>query len=139
MFTWPTCPQEPSYVLKKFKKNKLSAGPEHIPTKILKSSPDNILLALSHVFNLSISKGDFINCFKLATVCLVFKKGNSNNINNYRPVSLLSNISKLLEKVMYNKLYLFLEKQNFFYNYQFGSRKNHSATHAILILVEKIS
>ena len=85
------------------------------------------------------SKGEFIDCFKLATVCPVFKKGDSNNINNYRPVSLLSNISKLLEKVMYNRLYSFLEKQNFFYNYQFGFRKNHSTTHAISILVEKIS
>ena len=103
MFTWPTCPQELSNILKT-SKNKLSAEPDHIPTKILKSSPDNILLALSHIFNLSLSKGEFINCFKLATVCPVFKKGDSNNINNYRPVSLLSNISKLLEKVMYNRL-----------------------------------
>ena len=122
LFTWPTCPQKFSNILKN-SKNKLSAGPDHIPTKILKSSPDNILLALSHIFNLSISKGEFIDCFKLATVCPVFKKGNSNNINNYRPVSLLSNISKLLEKVMYNRLYSFLEKQNLFYNYQFGFRK----------------
>ena len=86
MFTWPTCPQELSNILKT-SKNKLSAGPNHIPTKILKSSPDNILLALSHIFNLSLSKDKFIKCFKLTTVCLVFKKGNSNNINNYRPVS----------------------------------------------------
>ena len=69
------------------------------------------------------SKGEFIDCFELATVCPVFKKGDFNNINNYRPVSLLSNILKLLEKFMYNRLYLFLETQNFFYNYQFGFRK----------------
>ena len=82
MFTWPTCPQELSKILKN-SKNKLSAGPDHISTKILKSSSDNILLALSHVFNLSMSKSEFIDCFKLATVCPVFKKGDSNNINNY--------------------------------------------------------
>ena len=82
MFTWPTCPQELACILKN-SKNKLSAGPDHIPTKVLKSSPHNILLALSHVFNLSMSKGEFIDCFKLATVCPVFKKGDSNNINNY--------------------------------------------------------
>ena len=96
--------QELANILKNFK-NKLSAGPDHIPTKVLKSSPHYILLALSHVFTLSMSKGEFIDYFKLAIVCPVFKKGDSNNINNYRPVSLLSNISKLLEKVMYNKLY----------------------------------
>ena len=109
MFTWPTCLQKLSNILKN-SKNKLNAGPDHISTKVLKSSPDNILLALSHVFNLSMSKGEFIVCFKFATVCPVFKKGNSNNINDYRPVSLISNISKLLEKVMYNRLYSFLEK-----------------------------
>ena len=140
MFTWPTCPQELANILKN-SKNKLSAGSDHIPNKVLKSSPHNILrvLALSDVFNLSMSKGEFIDCFKLTTVYPVFKKGDSNNINNYKQVSLLSNISKLLEKVMYNRLYLFLEKQNFFYEYQFGFRKNHSTTHAISILVEKIS
>ena len=95
MFTWPTCPQELYNVLKN-SKNKLNSGPNHIPNKILKSSPDNILLAFSHVFNLSRSKGEFIDCFKLATVCPVFKTNYSNNINNYRPVSLLSNILKLL-------------------------------------------
>ena len=138
MFTWPTCPQELANILKNLK-NKLSSGPDDIPTKVLKFSPHTILLTLSHTFNLSMGKGEFIDYFKLATVCTVFKKGNSNNINNYRLVSLLSNISKLLEKIMYNRLYSFLEKQNFFYNYQFYFRKNHSTTHAISILVEKIS
>ena len=55
-------------------KNKLNAGPDHIPIKILKSSPGNILLALSHVFNLSISKGEFIDCFKLATCTSCLQK-----------------------------------------------------------------
>ena len=82
MFTWPTCPQELANILKN-SKNKLSAGPDHIPSKVLKSSPHNILLALSHVFNLSTSKGVFIDYFKLATVCPVFRKGDSNNISNY--------------------------------------------------------
>ena len=82
MFTWPTCPQELANILKN-SKNKLSVGPDDIPTKVLKSLPHNILLALSHVFNLSMGKGEFIDYFKLATVCPVFKKGDSNNINNY--------------------------------------------------------
>ena len=74
MLTSPTCPQELFNILKN-SKNKLSAGPDDIPTKILKSSSDNILLGLSHVFNLSMNKGEFVNCFKLATVCPMFKKG----------------------------------------------------------------
>ena len=112
IFTWPTCPQELANILKN-SKNKLSAGPDDIPTKVLKSSPHNILLALTHVFNFSMDKGELIDYFKLATVCSVFKKGDSNNINNNRPVTLLSNISKLLGKVIDNRLYSFLEKQIF--------------------------
>ena len=113
MFTWPTCPQELANILKN-SKNKLSAGPDHIPTKVLKSLPYNILLALSHVFNLSMSKGEFIDYFKLATVCPVFKKGDSNNINNYRPVSLLSNIQNYLKKlcmivIIFRKTKFFLQ------------------------------
>ena len=73
MFTWPTCPQELANILKN-SKNKLSAVPDNISTKVFKSSPYNILLALSYVFNLSMGKGEFIDYFKLATVCPVFKK-----------------------------------------------------------------
>ena len=101
-------------------KNKLSAGVDQIPTKVLKAIPDDILIALSHVFNLSTSIGEFISSFKLTKVCPVFKNGNLANVNNYRPISLLSTISKLFEKIIYRKLYLFFEKQNFFYKQQFG-------------------
>ena len=54
MYVWPTCPSEISNILLKMK-NKLISSIDLVPTKILKSSPDNILLALSHVFNLSLS------------------------------------------------------------------------------------
>ena len=73
MFTWPTCPQELANILKN-SKNELSAVPDDIPTKVLKSSPNNILVALSHVFNLSMGKSEFIDYFKLATCVLCSKK-----------------------------------------------------------------
>ena len=106
---------------------------------MLKRSPYNILLALSHIFNLSLSQGKFIDCFKLATVCPVPKKSHSNNINNYRPISLLSNFSKILEKIMCNRLTSFLDKHNFFYCKQFGFRKNYSTSHAVSALIEKVT
>ena len=59
-----------------------SAGFDQVPSKILKLSPDNILFALSHIFNLSIS-----NCLKVTKICPVFKKGDPCEINNYRPIS----------------------------------------------------
>ena len=73
MFIWPTCLREISKNLQN-SKNQLSA--DHIPTTILKSPLDNILLALIYTFNLSTSKNKFIDCFKLANICPLFKKGN---------------------------------------------------------------
>ena len=138
MYVWPTCPSEISNIILKLK-NKLSAGLDLVPTKVLKASPDNILVALSHVFNLSLSKGEFINDFKIAKVCPVFKKGNAKDINNYRPISLLSNVSKILEKIMYSRLYSFLERHHFFFQQQFGFRKNHGTSHALSFLIHNIT
>ena len=72
MYVWPTYPSEISNILQKMK-HKLSAGIDVVPTKVLKSSPENVLVAPSHVFNVSSSKGKFINDFKTAKVCPVFK------------------------------------------------------------------
>ena len=99
MYVWPTCPAKISNIILKLK-NKLSAVLDLVPTKVLKASPDYILVALSLAFNLSLSKGEFMNNFKIAKICPVFKTGNAKAINNYRPISLLSNVSKILEKIM---------------------------------------
>ena len=72
MYVWPTNPSETSNILLKMKNN-LSAGLDFVPSKALKASPDNILVAFSYVFNLSLGKGKFINDFKIAKVCPVFK------------------------------------------------------------------
>ena len=112
-----------------------SAEFDQVPSKILKLSPDNILLALSHIFNLSISKGEFFECLKVAKICPVFKKGDPCEINNYRPIRLLSNFLKILEKIMNKRLNTFLNQQKFFYDKQFGFRKNHS----VLVLVDIIT
>ena len=109
------------------------------PQKILKLSSDNILLALTHIFNLSISKGEFIECLKIAKICPVFKKGDPCEINNYRPISLLFNFSKIFEKVMYKRLSTFLNQQKIFYDKQFGFRKNHATSHAVSVLVDIIT
>ena len=59
-------------------------------------------------------------------------------MNNYRPISLISNVSKILEKLMYKRLYTFLEENNSFYSYQFGFRPNHSTNSALIEITEQI-
>ena len=78
---------------------------------MIKYTSKTILKALSHVFNLSLAQGTFISLFKTAKVIPIYKKGESKIIQNYRPVSLLSCCSKILEEVVYLRLNNFLEKK----------------------------
>ena len=68
----------------------------------------------------------------------VHKKGSKTELTNYRPISLLSNISKIIEKMVHDRLYIFLEQNKAFYNYQFGFRNNHSTNHALIEITEQI-
>ena len=81
---------------------KNSFGTDEVSSSILKTTPDNVLLALTHVFNLSLINGDFILGFKTAKVVPIHKKGNVTNVSNYRLISLLCLMSKILEKLVYN-------------------------------------
>ena len=58
--------------------------------------------------------------------------------SNYRPISLLSNLNKILQKLMFMRVHSFLDKENIIYKQQFGVRPKHSTTHAIISITEKI-
>ena len=134
----PTSPLEIKRIITDLK-SKNSSGMDGIPSKALKCTPDNILLAIAHIFNLSLSNGEFIDAFKVAKVVPVFKKGSIYDVNNYRPISLLPVLSKILEKLVYKRLVSFLNGQSFFHKNQFGFRKNFSTSHATTLLVENIT
>merc|ERR1711860_136385 len=61
----------------------------------------------------------------------IFKKGNSELLENYRPISTLPIFGKIFEKVIYTRLYSFFTSQNILYDKQYGFRKSHSTSHAI--------
>ena len=88
--------------------------------------------------NLSFSAGLFPKILKQAKVITIFKKGDQQDCNNYRPVSLLSNISNIIEKLVHRQLYGFLEFNNYLYTNQFGFRNLHSTNHALITITEKI-
>ena len=82
--------------------------------------------------------GVFPSVLKTGKVVPVFKKDSKLDYNNYRPISLLSNVEKILEKFMYKRLYSFLNSNNIIYNLQFGFRQQYSISHALMNITENI-
>ena len=121
LFINPTSPAEVLKLINKLSSKK-SSGWDDIPQIIVKSSPMNIVIALTHIFNLSISEGIFPASMKKAKVVPIYKKGSKQNVENYRPISLLPVFSKLLERLIYNRLNAFLKKHHVLYQKQFGFR-----------------
>ena len=99
---------------------------------------DSIIEPLTHLINISFRSGVFPSELKLSKVVPIFKSGDSNSVNNYRPISVLSFFSKVFERVVYNRVLDFLCKNNVLYDYQFGFRQKHSAQHALITLIDKI-
>ena len=90
------------------------------------------------MINLSFSTGLFTKILKQAKIIPTFRKGDQQDFNNYGPISLLSNISKIIQKLVHRQLYGFLEFNNYLYTYQFGFRNLHSTNHALFTITEKI-
>ena len=138
MFFYPTCPQEIKRIISTLVP-KLSAGWDGIPSIVLKYLPNNVISILSYIFNLSLSQEKFISNFKHAKIILLFKKGSAKDVSNCRPISLLSCFSKILEKLVYNRLYSFLDKSNAINEHQFGFRKKHSTSYLTSLLTASIA
>ena len=98
-----------------------------------------ILEPLAHCINLSLTTGVVPKMAKIAKVIPIFKSGDKKIMSNYRPISLLPTLSKVFEKVVYNRLNGYLEKFNILVPSQFGFRKKSTTCMAILDLVEKIN
>ena len=113
-------------------------GPDNISQKILKTTIWNILTPLTNIINATLSTGIFPDKLKLAKVVPIYKNGTKDNPSNYRPISILSCLSKIFERILYGRLYKFLHKNSFFTNSQYGFLKNRSTEDAILELQNTI-
>ena len=110
-FLYSTNPTEVKDYLRNINIRK-SVGPFSIPNRILKEFNKLFAIPISQIFNLSLDTGVFPRKMKIAIVIPVFKKEDKQDCNNYRPISLLLNISKIFEKIIKNRLSKFLEENN---------------------------
>ena len=119
-------------------KQKKSSGYNKITNILLQDLSDVLLTPLEIIFNQSLTQGIFPDTMKLAEVVPLYKKGNPHHTENYRPILLLITLSKILEKIIYSRVYTFLNETGQIYNSQYGFRSKHSCEHAIAEHVGKI-
>ena len=110
---------------------KSSSGYDNVSNVLLKEIIVQIVEPLSCIFNHSMQTGEFPDSMKLAEVIPLYKSKEHYLECNYRPISLLTTISKILEKIVYKRVYDFLVENCQLYENQFGFRSNHSCKHAI--------
>ena len=105
----------------------------------LKKVFTEILIPYHHIIKTSLLTGVVPNQLKIAKIIPIFKSGDRTVMDNYRPISLLSNFSKILEKIVYRRLSEFAETNNILSPSQFGFRKNHSTVHPLVHFVNTVS
>lgn len=128
---YPVEPQEVVDVIKNLK-NTTSMGEDCISTKILKNICEDIAKPLAHIINKSVEMGQFPDALKVGKVIPILKTNNNESIDNYRPITILTVISKIIEKIMYNRLTKYLNKYNLLSDSQHGfriGRSTESAAH----------
>ena len=125
---------EISDIIKGFDNSKSS----DIPIKIIKRSAPIINNVLSSCINKCMKSGFFPNHLELGKITPIFKKGDAELFENYRPISTLPIFSKIFERIIYDRLYSFFSSQNLLNQQQFGFRKKHSTSHALNFSVNHI-
>ena len=113
-------------------------GPASIPTNFLKLFKNELSKPISLLANISLDTSMFRSILKTSNVTPIFKNDDPALCRNYRPISLLSNISAIFEKIIYARLSLFLSTNNILYDKQFGFRNQHSTNHPFIEITEKI-
>ena len=133
----PTTENEICKIIGSFKDS--AAGWDDLKSSMVKHVKDPITIPLVHICNRSFVTGIFSNERKTANVVPIHKSDDEMLFSNYRPVSVLPVFSKLLEKLVYNRLISHIKDNKLLYEYQFGFQKGKSTHLAIMMLVDKIT
>ena len=114
-----------------------ATGPDNIPAKLLKCIASLIATPLTFLINKSFQMGIIPAQWKEARVTPIHKGGSKDDIGNYRPISVISILGKVVEKIAYDQLQTYLINNNILTNSQFGFRPRHSTQDALLNVTEK--
>lgn len=133
----PISPEEVKKIITNLK-NKTSYGFDEFPPILIKHCVDELMLPISNIINQSFSEAVFPSLLKQSIIKPIPKIQNTNDVTQFRPISLLSTFSKIIESVMCKKLNSFCEKYNIFNNSQHGFRKDRSTASALFELTHEI-
>ena len=137
LFMTPTDPDEVDKIITSMKAKK-SSGHDNISTALIKKLKLELKVLISILINKSLETGKVPDMIKIAKVIPIYKAKSPSLYTNYRPISLLPSISKIIEKVVHKRVYNFLNCNNIFYNSQYGFRPKYSTIHAITELTTNI-
>ena len=131
--------EEVRLILKSLK-NKKSKGPDMIPNLVIKKLPSKCFELLANICNACLKTRYYPQEWKLAHVLPVLKPNKeANDPMNYRPISLLCNLSKVLEKIIYKRIFDFCKDNSIIPDSQYGFKPKHSTVHVLLKLIEDVS
>jgi hypothetical protein len=119
-------------------KNKFATGSDDILHYVVKKFIDYLKKPLTSIYNSSLESGTFPEQLKIAKMIPVHKKGYTRDINNYRPIASLSVFSKLLEKLVYNRIIAFIERNGIITDAQHGFKANRSMVTALQDFVNDV-
>lgn len=120
-------------------KTNAAAGVDEICAKDLKNVASNLSKALVNPINNCLKHGTFPDTFKEARIKSIYKgTGSKKKCNNYRPISVISNLSKIFERLLYSRFYDFLQRNGAVSEYQFGFLPRSSTTTAALHAITQI-
>ena len=128
----PTTTDKVLSLLSKLNKSK-ATGLDTISARLIRECADLICIPICNIFNQSIGQGIFPDYWKCARVAPLFKAGDRNDVNNCRPISVISVVAKVFERIVYDQLiYASLEEHSIICKYQWGFRSTHSTVTALL-------
>ena len=115
-----------------------ATGPDNIGNFVLKNTASSISNSLVKLFNLSLQSSTFPECWKRSNLCPIFKKSDRQTKSNYRPMSLLCNVSKVLERLVFNKFYEYLIGKGLLTTRNSGFKQNDSTVNQVISILHKI-